>query len=186
MSTSTLVGLIIVVAAIAFAAVMFFQRQKTLKLKTKFGPEYDRLADREGSPRRAEAILDSRQKRVEKFHIRPLSSEECDRFSADWRAAQEQFVDDPLKAVTTADQLVNAALRARGYPMGDFEQQAADISVEHPRVVADYRAAHDIATQAQKGDVTTEDLRGAMQHYRHLFEHVLDAHVTPHQEEVHR
>jgi hypothetical protein len=182
MSTSTLVVLIIAVVAIAFAAVMFFQRQKTRKLKTKFGPEYDRLADREGSPRRAEAILDSRQKRVEKLDIRRLGHEECDRFAAEWRAAQEQFVDDPGRAVVVADQLVNEALRARGYPMGEFEQQAADISVEHPRVVADYRAAHDIATQAERGSVTTEDLRLAMQHYRNLFEHVLDAHVTKHEE----
>jgi hypothetical protein len=138
-----------------------------------------------GSPRRAEAILDTRQKRVEKFNIRRLTPEECDRFSADWRTAQEQFVDDPPGSVTTADQLVNAALRARGYPMSEFEQQAADISVEHPRVVADYRAAHDIATRAERGDVTTEDLRVAMQHYRNLFEHILDAHVTTH-EEVHK
>jgi hypothetical protein len=182
MSTLTLVVVIIAVAAVAFAAVMFFQRQKTLKLKTKFGPEYDRLSDREGSPRRAEAILDSRQKRVEAFHTRRLSPEECDRFSADWRAAQEQFVDDPRKAVAVADQLVNGALRARGYPMSEFEQQAADISVEHPSVVSDYRAAHDIATRAERGDATTEDLRVAMQHYRNLFEHVLDAHVTQHEE----
>ena len=185
MSTSMVIVLIIAIAVIALAAVMFFKRKKTQKLKTTFGPEYDRLVDAEGSPRRAEAILDSRQKRVEKFAIRRLSREECDRFAADWRAAQEHFVDDPRLAVARADRLINQALQARGYPMSDFEQQAADISVEHPRVVEDYRTAHDIAVRDERGQATTEDLRLAMQHYRNLFEHVLDMNVT-HFEEARR
>lgn len=185
MSTATLIVLIVAIVAIAVAAFMFFEREKTRKLKTKFGPEYDRVVETEGSSRRAEAVLDSRTKRVQKFDIRKLSHEERDRFAAEWRTVQEHFVDDPRGAVAQADQLINQALRARGYPMGDFEQQAADISVEHPRVVEDYRTAHDLAMRDSRGEANTEDLRRAMQHYRNLFEHVLDTNVM-HYEEAHR
>jgi hypothetical protein len=184
-TTSTVIIAVLVIAVIALAAVLVYQRRKTRELKTKFGPEYDRLVEKEGSPRRAEAVLDARQKRVEKFHIRTLSLEERDRFARDWKAVQECFVDDPRGAVASADQLVNEALRARGYPMGDFEQQVADVSVEHARVVEDYRAAHEIATRDRKGLATTEDLRHAMQYYRSLFEHVLETRLV-HYEEAHR
>jgi hypothetical protein len=186
MNTGTVIILIIAIVAIAIAFWMYFEREKTRKLKGKFGPEYDRLVDQErGNTRRAENILEDRQKRVSKFNIRRLSQEECDRFAGDWRVVQEQFVDDPRAAVSKADTLVIEALRLRGYPMGDFEQRAADISVEHPKVVDNYRAAHDIAERDQQGQATTEELRRAMQHYRNLFEDVLETHVT-HYEEVHR
>jgi len=180
MTTSTVIILVLAIAVIVLAAVMLFQRQKTQKLKTKFGPEYDRLVDKEGSPRRAEAVLDARQKRVAKYQIRHLSREECDGFAEKWRLAQERFVDDPRQSVAEADQLINEALRARGFPMGDFEQQAADISVEHPQVVEDYRAAHEVAVRDRQGKATTEDLRLAMRHYRDLFEHVLDTRLVHH------
>ena len=179
MSTSTIIIIVLAIAVAALAAVIVLQRRRTRRLKTKFGPEYDRLVDREGSPRRAEAVLDSRQKRFQKLDIRRLSREECDRFAAEWRLVQEHFVDDPRRAIAEADQLINEALSARGYPMGDFEQKAADISVEHPQVVEDYRTAHEIAMRDERGRATTEDLRRAMQHYRNLFEHVLDARITP-------
>ena len=174
MTTSTVIILVLAIAVIALVAVILFQRQKTQKLKTKFGPEYDRMVDKEGSPRRAEAVLDARQKRVAKYQIRHLSREECDRLAEKWRVVQERFVDDPRQSVAEADQLINQALRARGFPMGDFEQQAADISVEHPQVVEDYRAAHEVAVRDRQGQATTEDLRLAMRHYRDLFEDVLD------------
>ena len=183
MTTSSVIILVLAIAVIALAAILVIQRQKTHKLKTKFGPEYDRMVHKEGSPARAEAVLDARQKRVEKFHIRSLTLDECNRFANDWQAVQQSFVDDPRRAIAKADQLVNDALRARGYPMGDFEQQAADISVEHPRLVEDYRTAHDVAVRDRRGLASTEDLRRAMQHYRYLFEHVLD---TKHYEDVHR
>jgi len=182
MSTSTLIVLVLAIAAIAVGALLFYERNKTRKLKTKFGPEYDRLVEKEGSARRGEAILETRNKRVEKFNIRPLSLEERGRFAAEWRSVQERFVDDPRRAVAQADQLINDALRLRGYPVGDFEQQAADLSVDYARVVEDYRTAHRIAMEDERGQATTEDLRGAMQHYRNLFEHVLDTHVTKYEE----
>jgi PAS domain-containing protein len=186
MNTATIVLLIVAILAIAFALWMYFQNLKTRKLRGKFGPEYDRLVDQErGNSRRAEAILESREKRVRSFNIRSLSREEGDRFAAEWRNVQERFVDDPRMAVSQADALVTRALQDRGYPMTDFEQLAADISVEHPDVVVDYRVAHDIAMRDQRGKATTEELRQAMQRYRSLFEHILDMRVTKN-EEVHQ
>jgi FtsZ-interacting cell division protein ZipA len=186
MSTAVVIVVIIAIIAIAFALWMYFQREKTRKLRGKFGSEYDRVVQQErGNARRAEAVLEERQKRVSKLHLRTLSREECDRFAAEWRRVQEQFVDDPRAAVSNADALVNQALQARGYPMGDFAQRSADISVEHPQVVENYRMAHDIAERDKRGQATTEELRRAMQHYRNLFEHVLDTHVVQY-EEVHR
>jgi len=182
MSTATLIVLILAIAAIVLAAIVIYQREKTRKLKVKFGPEYDRLVQQEGSARRGEAILESRQKRVEKFNIRPLTREDSDRFAAEWRTAQERFVDDPRRAVADADRLINEALRLRGYPVGDFDQQAADLSVEHARVVEDYRSAHKVAMEDERGQATTEDMRLAMQHYRNLFEHVLGTHVVQYEE----
>jgi len=184
MSISTVIILVIVIAAVIFALV-YYQREKTRKLKVKFGPEYDRVVQEEGNARRAEAVLESRQKRVAKFNVRPLSPEECDRFAGQWRAVQEHFVDDPRRAVADADRLINEALRLRGYPMGDFEERAADLSVEHGRMVDNYRTAHKVAMEDERGQATTEDLRRAMQHYRNLFEEVLETHVT-HYEEVRR
>jgi hypothetical protein len=178
MTTSTVIILVLVIAVIALVAAMLLQRSKTRKLRSKFGPEYDRVVDREGNTRRAEAVLDSRKKRVDNFEIRRLSKEECHRFAEQWRVVQERFVDDPRQSVAEADQLINTALEARGYPMADFEQRAADISVEHPRVVEDYRIAHDVAMRDRRGQTSTEDLRRAMQHYRNLFEHVLDTKIV--------
>lgn len=186
MNTVTIIVLVVVIVAIAVAFWIYMRRERTRKLRVKFGPEYERLVEQErGNPKRAEAILEERQKRVSKLNIRTLSRDECDRFAAEWRRVQEQFVDDPRMAVSEADGLVNRALQARGYPMGEFEQRAADISVEHPRVVGDFRTAHEIALRDREGKATTEELRRAMQHYRSLFEHVLDTHVT-HYEEVHQ
>jgi FtsZ-interacting cell division protein ZipA len=184
MNSVTIILLVIAIVAVAVAAWAYFERQKTLKLRSKFGPEYDRLAERERSPRRAEAILEKREQRVSKFNIRPLGREESARFAAEWRVVQEHFVDDPHGSVTEADRLINAALKARGYPMADFEQQAEDLSVQYPQVVENYRKAHQIALDDRRGSATTEDLRKAMQYYRSLFEDVSDMRVTR-MEEVH-
>ena len=186
MNTATVIVVIIAIVAIAVALWLYLQKEKTRKLRTRFGPEYDRLVEQHhGNARRAEAVLEDRTKRVSKFPIRALSHEEKDRFASEWRRVQEHFVDDPRMAVSQADALVNQALKSRGYPMGDFDQRAADLSVEHPMVVDNYRAAHALAIKDQHGEATTEELRRAMQHYRNLFEHILDTHVTEY-EEVHR
>jgi hypothetical protein len=184
MNSAAITVLIIIVALIAIlVGVAVWQRSKTRKLRARFGHEYDRVVGQEhGNRARAETILDQREQRIRKFHIRRLSSEESGRFAADWRRVQELFVDDPRGALARADTLVTEALTACGYPMGDFEQRAADLSVDHPDVVENYRFAHDIVMQRE---ATTEDLRGAMQHYRRLFEDILDIHVSQ-REEVHR
>ncbi len=122
-------------------------------------------------------MLQERQQRVEKYNIRTLTQEERNLFSAKWRAIQEHFVDVPRDAVAQADSLIGEAMRTRGYPMSDFEQRAADLSVDHPTVVENYRIAHGIAVRDAQGSATTEDLRKAMQSYRTLFEHVLDSHA---------
>ncbi len=161
---------IIAVLLIIWAVV---RRQRTAKLRERFGPEYDRIA-MESGPRKAEATLLEREKRVEKFNIRPLPSDQRELFITEWRNVQARFVDDPKGAVGLADQLVDRVMGARGYPVAEFEQRAADISVTHPNVVSNYRAAHQIALRHQQGQATTEDLRQAMIYYRSLFDDLLE------------
>jgi FtsZ-interacting cell division protein ZipA len=180
MSTPNIIVLIVAIAAIAIAAWAIIQRERTVRLKNRFGPEYDRIVDQEKNPTRAEAVLGERQHRVEKYPIRPLSKEERERFAARWRSVQERFVDDPRDAVAQADVLITEAMHIRGYPMADFEQRAADLSVDYAAVVQDYRAAHEIATRDSRGGASTEDLRKAMQYFRTLFEHVLDTKILQH------
>jgi len=180
MSSVNIIILIVALLAVVVAAWALIQRERTRKLKQTFGPEYERVIAQEKNARRAEAVLDERQRRVEKYRIRGLTHEERDSLAAKWRAVQAYFVDDPRIAVAQADALITDALRARGYPMADFEQRAADLSVEYPAVVENYRIAHDIAVRDTHGSALTEDLRKAMQHYRNLFEHVLDMHVLQH------
>jgi hypothetical protein len=177
MDQQTLLVIGAVVAALVLAVLVwwFLQRRKREQLRTRYGPEYERLAREHGGPARAEAELADREKRVKKLQIRRLGPEEAEHFSKTWRTVQAQFVDDPKGAVTRADQLVNEVMTARGYPVGDFEQRAADISVDHPRVVSNYRSAHAIATRHARGEASTEDLRQALVYYRELMEDLLDA-----------
>jgi hypothetical protein len=179
MSTTAVILIILLVAVAGIVIVALLQRQNSRKLRDRFGPEYDRLA-RENNPRKAETILHEREKRIAKFQIRPLTRQQSEKFAAEWRAVQEHFVDDPRGATSDADRLIDQVLEERGYPVGDFEQQADDLSVEHARVIEHYRVAHDIASRDRKGAVSTEDLRIAMQHYRAMFEDLLDMPVTKH------
>jgi hypothetical protein len=173
----TWVVLIIGVLAIAFA-VLAGLKARTKKLRSKFGPEYDRLVRERGSTLAAERDLELREKRVERFQIRPFSQDEGEQFAQRWRGTQEKFVDDPHGALADADRLVHDAMRTRGYPTGgEFNELAADLSVDHPRVVEHYRAAHDVAVRDERNAVSTEDLRVAMRHYRVLFEDLLGRHV---------
>jgi hypothetical protein len=171
----TMMMLVIVGVAIAAGVIFWYaQRQRRVRLKERFGPEFDRTQAQIGDPRRTEVELAAREKRVQKFHIRALSRDEAVRFSEVWRHIQTLFVDDPKGAISEADHLVNEVMSARGYPVADFEQRAADISVDHPVVVEHYRAARAIAVQNDAGGVATEDLRQAVIHYRALFEDLLD------------
>lgn len=169
---------LVAVAAILAAVWMYLQRRRqTKRLQSRFGPEYDRLAA-ESDRRRAEETLHERERRVEKLNLVSLSPEDRDRFVGAWLLEQAGFVDDPQAAVANADRLVTEVMRARGYPMGDFEQQAADISVDHSPVVRNYRIAHDIALRGSGGETSTEELRTALLHYRLLFEDLLDVSVS--------
>ena len=167
---------LVAVAAIAAAVWMYLQKKQTERLHSRFGTEYDRLAAAEGDRGRAEKALHEREKRVEKLNLVPLSPEDRDRLAGAWQLEQAGFVDDPRTAVANADKLVNEVMKARGYPMGDFEQRAADISVDHSLVVTNYRIAHDIALRDRGGETSTEELRTALLHYRMLFEDLLEVH----------
>ena len=168
--------IIIVVAILAIGAAvwMYIQKRRTQGLRSKFGPEYDKAVDSHKDRSHAESDLEKREKRVAKFNIRSLRSEERIKYAEDWRTEQSLFVDDPRTAVKHADVLVQDVMKRRGYPISDFEQNAADLSVDHPQVVENYRAAHEIAVRDARGQSTTEDLRKAMVSYRALFEDLLE------------
>jgi hypothetical protein len=175
MSTMTLVFLfgVILIGVVGIAAAVFLSRHKTERLRTRFGPEYERAIEESGGRREAEAGLQEREKRVEGFAIRPLAASDRDRYIASWRKVQAEFVDDPNKSVTQADQLLADVMSTRGYTVNEFRQRSADISVDHPLVVENYRAAHEIAVRHASGKASTEDLRQAMIHYRTLFDELV-------------
>jgi len=185
MSTITFILIAIAVLAIAFGIIMYLQKERTRRLQGKFGPEYDRLAKVQGN-QKAEQELLNRQKRLEKLHIRPLNPSEIDGFSAEWRKVQTLFVDAPRDAVAKADRLIGEVMSTRGYPVSNFEQATADVSVDHAQVVENYRTAHMIAGRDAAGKATTEDLRQAMVHYRALFDDLLSAKSNQHMHEVTR
>ena len=186
MTNTTLVLTVIIgLLVIAMIAVIYTQKGRTKRLKTKFGPEYDRLVSK-GDVRNVEAELANRERRVEKLHIHELPPTDVARFSESWRLVQARFVDAPREALVEADRLVHEVMISRGYPMGNFDQRAADISVAHPKVVEHYRLAHDIAGSDQIAKASTEDLRQAMVHYRSLFEDLLSTKSAQRAEEVRR
>lgn len=176
--TTTELGVIIAIVVIVvacIAALFFFRKRRTERLRSKFGgAEYARAVKEGGNRRHAEAGLKQRAERVESFHVRPLAPADHARFADSWRKVQARFVDGPAGAVAEADQLLGDVMSARGYPVSDFEQRAADISVDHPLVLENYRTAHEIALRQTKGQASTEDLRQAMIHYRTLFEELVD------------
>jgi len=166
---------VIVVLLIVVALALYMRKRKhtTAELRDRFGPEYDRVVKQHGSERKAEAKLTDRETRVDLLKIRDLDVTERERYLAQWQAVQSRFVDYPKGAVTEADELVCSLMQTRGYPVADFDQRAADISVDHPRVVENYRSAHDIALRLGRGEASTEDMRTAMIHYRSLFDELV-------------
>jgi len=165
---------VVILALIALAVWFFYHKKQSHRLEQRFGPEYGRSVDELGSRTKAESELKAREKRVEHFNIVPLAPSEAARFSEAWKVLQGRFVDDPKNAVVQADQLVRELMLKRGYPMGDFERRAADISVDHPAVVEHYRAAQAIAVRDGRGEADTEELRKAVVHYRALFDELLE------------
>ena len=176
-----LIALAVVVVLVIVAAVALYMRRRrntTTGLKNRFGPEYDRAVKQHGSENKSEAKLADRETRVDKLKIRDLDVTERERYLAQWQAVQSRFVDYPKGAVTEADELVSSLMQTRGYPVADFDQRAADISVDHPRVVENYRSAHNIALRLGKGEASTEELRTAMIHYRSLFDELVQVQTT--------
>ncbi|HEY1518047.1 MAG TPA: hypothetical protein VGF91_16595 [Solirubrobacteraceae bacterium] len=170
----TWVLLAVVVVLLVIIGVLVARQQRSRRLKDEFGPEYRRVVAERGDQRAAEKELADRRQRVGKFEIRPLDPAARDQYLAQWAAAQRYFVDEPVGAVGQAHELVQRVMHDRGYPVDeDFEQRTADISVEHPVVVENYRAAHGISIRAQNGQASTEQLREAMVHFRTLFDDLL-------------
>jgi predicted nucleic acid-binding protein len=161
----------VVIALALFGA----DRQRSRRLEEKFGPEYGRTVKEHGDRRAAESELREREDVRERLEITPLSERQRERYGAEWQQVQSDFVDNPSGAVAEADRLVAEVMRERGYPVDDFEQQAAVVSVDHPDVVANYREGHAIYTSFDRGEASTEDLRQAMQHYRALFDDLLES-----------
>ena len=171
------VWIVIAIAAVVVLAVIVWsalRTRRTRTLKEGFGPEYDRTVADAPSKREAEAELSDRQKRREELDVKPLSPGARERYVELWQATQARFVDDPGGAITEADLLIQQVMRERGYPVEDFEQRAADVSVDHPDVVNNYRAAHGISIAHEREKASTEDLRRAMVHYRSLFDDLLE------------
>jgi hypothetical protein len=175
MSNTMLIAIVALVAVAALVAGwLYAERRRRERLRTRFGPEYERTLRDAGDPRRAESILERRETRVGKYQIRPLSPEESQRFGQAWRLLQARFVDDPSAAVREADTLVTELMTVRGYPMTEFDRRAEDLSVDHPTVIQHYRDAHGIAERDAARAASTEDLRQAVVHYRALFEDLLE------------
>jgi hypothetical protein len=172
--TSTILAVVVVLVLVALAAWYFVQKRQSERLQQRFGPEYARTVDALGSRAKAESELKAREDRVGKLTIVPLTPSDASVFSQAWANLQASFIDNPKGVVAQADQLVRELMAKRGYPMADFEHRAADISVDHPAVVENYRAAQIIAARDARGEATTEDLRNAVVHYRVLFHELLE------------
>lgn len=171
--TAIAIGIAVIAIVVAIAALVA-SRRSSANLRSRFGPEYDRAVEDTGSRRRAEAELYDRQKRVAGFDIHPLAPTDRDRFIGAWRSVQAEFVDHPREAVIRADSLLTEVMRARGYPMEDFERRSADLSVDHPSVVQHYREGRELAAGRSGVQGGTEDLRQAMIHFRSLFDELID------------
>lgn len=184
MTTAIIVGAVYLVSSVLIALGVMYSlsahQRRTKELRAKFGPEYNRMARAEGDANRAEDLLARREKRVRKLDIVPLTATQRNEFANDWERAQAEFVDDPEASVIHADALVQEVMRVRGYPVADFEQRVADVSVDHPAVAQNYRLAHQIAERNENEDVGLPKLREAMLHYRALFADLLhDGGLSP-------
>jgi hypothetical protein len=169
-----IVAVAVVAIVIGIAAWAYLSRQRRVQLKERFGPEYERTVQSAGSPAEAEAILQKRADRVDRFKLRPLTREQADSFAQQWRRVQSRFVEDPDAAVGEADSLVTQVMTARGYPLEDFDKRAEDVSVDHPHVVENYRTARTLIARRSRGEAGTEELRQAVVNYRALFDDLLE------------
>ncbi len=193
MDTAALILIAVVAVLVVVVALLLLPRLREKKrsrdLRSRFGPEYDRAVDATGDRVSAEEELEHREERRAQFDIRPLEPAQRRRYADVWRETQKRFLDSPGDAIGEADELVTRVMRDRGYPVDDFARRAEDLSVDHPGVVEDYRAANHVAVAHERGEASTEDLRRALVHYRSLFDRLLrdgqgsnDAHDRSHKE----
>ena len=177
MDTNTMTIVLAVIIALIIGGLIgmaFTRRQRTRRLQERFGPEYEHTLHELGDKRQTEHELEARIDHVKALEIRPLSAEEVDRYTTEWRATQSEFVDEPLVAIQKADRIIREVMKAKGYPVEDFEQRVADISVDYPELVTDYRGLHLIAVKEDDEMVSTEEMRKAMIHGRALFENLVN------------
>ena len=176
MDQSTLLIIVAVVAVVVIALIVWgaMRKRRTDRLRDQFGDEYDRTVEQRGKKAEAEAALEERAERVEKLNIRPLTPEERDGFSREWRDVKALFVDSPVEAVHHGDRLLGTIMKTRGYPMADFDRRYEDLTVDHGEVARHYREGHDIVTRHQNGKASTEDLRQAMIHFEALFDDLVN------------
>lgn len=185
--TALIVAALVILGLLVIGAIFWSRSRRSDHLRDRFGREYDRTVEATGDRSKAEADLAEREKRVEKLKIRDLTASERREFRDRWSEVQARFVDDPPRAVAFADALLGEVMKARGYPVSDFDRRAGDISVDHPVVVEHYHKAHDIAVRHERGEASTEDLRQGMIHYRTLFDNLvgIEASATQHAEPAH-
>lgn len=187
MDTTTIV--MIVIAALVllvvggFVGIVFARRQRSKKLHQRFGPEYDRMFNELGDKDEAESQLEARLEHVKSLDLQPLSPEQKQRFAQEWRQTQAMFVDQPDQAIQEADQLVKQVMAAKGYPVDDFEQRIADLSVDYPDLILNYRRVNEVAAKGKQDGLSTEELRQAMVHCRALFEALLGSEVMENTEQ---
>lgn len=177
MDTNTLTIVLAVIVAFIIGGLIgmaFNRRQRTRRLQERFGPEYEHTLNEIGDRRQTEQELEARLDHVKNLDIRPLSTEEVDHYASEWRTTQAEFVDEPLFALQKADRIIREVMKAKGYPVEDFEQRVADISVDYPELVTDYRGLHLIAVKDEDEKVSTEEMRKAMVHGRALFENLVN------------
>lgn len=181
MNTTYIIVVVVLVLVVlgAILAPIFARHQRSQRFHDQYGPEYDRTVQAMGSDKKAQTEMDERRKHVETLNIRPLSVRQRERYLADWKAVQANFVDQPGQATAQADHLITEVMQLRAYPVSDFEQRAADVSIQYPALVSNYRAAREIALKNEQHHAGTEDLRQAMIHYRDLFDELLKAETVP-------
>ena len=174
MTTLDIVIIVVVILLLGgILAPIFYRHRRKQGFQKKYGPEYDKAVKTMGGDKKAQTEMDDRRKHVEGLVIRPLTVSEHERYTADWKSVQSKFVDEPGQAIVDADRLIMEVMQIRGFPLSDFEQRAADISVNYPDFVSNYRAAREIALKNKQHQADTEELRKAMVYYRSLFDELL-------------
>jgi hypothetical protein len=180
MNTTYLIITVVLVVVIIGAILMpiFARRKRSQRFQNKYGPDYDHTVQTMGNEKKAQTEMDDRQKHVEALNIRPLSDSEREGYLAEWTAIQAKFVDQPGQATIEADHLIMKVMQMRAYPVSDFEQRAADVSINYPALVSNYRAAREIASKNEHHQASTEELRQALIYYRSLFDELLKTEIV--------